>query len=763
MNRSTRVGLILSGFALIFLKLFSDLYKGASERLNPNLANDAINWAWPLYNQVKASMQSGILPTWNPDIALGAPIFPDLSLAMFYPLNWLIYLIDVPDALLTIHFLTVMIGMVCMYYYTRYLELAWPARILCVVLFAYALFTEAFHPVQGSSFCWLPLLLLLMHRYFDDPGYLHALSISIVLALCFLAGFVNFFVYTCMILFVYGSVLLMFSWPQYRLAGIASRVAMLVPALLLMLGLVAIQIVPAFEFSSLSVRSVLSDSGYQSGSIFENFSFGLMIRNYFLTNLAYLYANSNIPIPSGIYYLSGALLLIPFAFSSKRYRVISVALAASFVVMALFMLSNQVPALSFLQEIPLINSLRIHSRAMAYAQFLLIVLAGVGLSALCQRAARPSEAVGRSRELPGIALFLGYVALLGGFALSIRDNEWFFASFLVCTFLIVLVLLRPAGSPGAVHCCWIIALVIVVDVTAHRNNRFLVPAFVNDEVPFVNSNIGQARNVSNQYRVLFVPDSEAAAYELANIGSKYQISNISAYTPLTLARWQNFIRYLGGAEEFDRLISQSVNARFYGTFLPSLLRQLSNEPRILEMASLRYWFSRTGTTENGNALPRAYAVSHYVQTNDEVHSLSAIKANLPHIEDTVILENASPSYSSPSAPTRVGADVVITRYSADRVELDVDVAEPSIVVLTDAFYPGWRAYVDDKPATVFRANSLFRAVEVPPGRHQVVFRFHSNSLFWGMVVSLASAALVVGLLVTETIRRRSAHRPCSHP
>jgi hypothetical protein len=759
-SRSGKYGLILSGLVLLFLKLYYDLYLGASDGLFPNIASDAINWAWPFYNHVKVSVQSGMLPTWNPFIALGAPVFPDLSMAMFYPINWIIYLIEVPEALLAIQFVTVMIGILCMYYYTRYLRLTWPARILCAVLFAYTLFTESFHPVIASSLCWFPLLLLLVHRYFDSPCLFNALPISIVLALTFLAGFINFFFYTCMILFVYCSILLIFSWSRSGLGGIASRVAMLVPALLLMLGLVAAQLIPTIEFTNLSVRSVSSGSAYRSESALENFSLVLMLKNYFQTNLAYIYANGFFRLPSGVYYLGGTLLLLPFAFFSKQYRIVSLALTASFIFIVLFMLSNQVSALAFLQKIPLASSMRIHGRAMAYAQVLLIILSGVGLSVLCQQVRQPLEAMSRSRALLGVASFLGYAALLAIFALSIPDNNWFLASAALCTLLIVIVLLRPAETSTALRCGWIIALVIVVDVSAHRNNRFLVPAFVNKEVPFVSSNIEQAREVSGQSRVLFVAGGEGKAYRVANMGPKYQVAHIGAYTPLSLARWENFIRYLGGEQEYDQVISQSLNMRFYGAFIPSLLNLLSKEPRILEMASLRYWFSPTGTVEHENALPRAYVVRHYLQTDDEAHSLAAIKENLAHIENTVILENASPTYSSLPAPTREHGEAVITLHSNDRVELDVEVANPSILVLTDAFYPGWRAYVDDRPTPLFRANSLFRAVEVPAGKHRVSFRFIPISLYWGLAISFISAAIIVALMFRHSDRGKARQRVC---
>ena len=60
--------------------------------------------------------------------------------------------------------------------------------------------------------------------------------------------------------------------------------------------------------------------------------------------------------------------------------------------------------------------------------------------------------------------------------------------------------------------------------------------------------------------------------------------------------------------------------------------------------------------------------------------------------------------------------------------MEVDSEQPGILILHEAFYPGWFAEVDGQPARLLRANVLFRGVEVSEGRHLVVFRFAPFSL-----------------------------------
>jgi hypothetical protein len=58
-----------------------------------------------------------------------------------------------------------------------------------------------------------------------------------------------------------------------------------------------------------------------------------------------------------------------------------------------------------------------------------------------------------------------------------------------------------------------------------------------------------------------------------------------------------------------------------------------------------------------------------------------------------------------------------------RVEIVTTSMDGGLLVLHDTFYPGWTAEIDGKPASILRADILFRGVEVPPGVHLVTFRF----------------------------------------
>jgi uncharacterized membrane protein YfhO len=59
-----------------------------------------------------------------------------------------------------------------------------------------------------------------------------------------------------------------------------------------------------------------------------------------------------------------------------------------------------------------------------------------------------------------------------------------------------------------------------------------------------------------------------------------------------------------------------------------------------------------------------------------------------------------------------------------------------MVILSDAFYPGWRARVDHRPAGVYEINGAMRGVAVPRGKHTVTMRYRPVSVYLGAALTL---------------------------
>lgn len=95
----------------------------------------------------------------------------------------------------------------------------------------------------------------------------------------------------------------------------------------------------------------------------------------------------------------------------------------------------------------------------------------------------------------------------------------------------------------------------------------------------------------------------------------------------------------------------------------------------------------------------------------------------------------------------------IITYTANRVEMRAEnVPSSSYLVLSDAWYPGWKAIVNGETMPVYRANVMFRAVPVPAGESKIIFYFEPDLWYLGMAVG-AIAWLMWGIVMLWQLRK----------
>ena len=91
------------------------------------------------------------------------------------------------------------------------------------------------------------------------------------------------------------------------------------------------------------------------------------------------------------------------------------------------------------------------------------------------------------------------------------------------------------------------------------------------------------------------------------------------------------------------------------------------------------------------------------------------------------------------------ARIISSRFTAQRGEIEVDAQDRSLVVISQAYYPAWRAFLDGQPVPIWRANHAFQAVETPAGRHHLELVYRDSFFVFGVAVSaVALLACLVG-------------------
>jgi len=124
--------------------------------------------------------------------------------------------------------------------------------------------------------------------------------------------------------------------------------------------------------------------------------------------------------------------------------------------------------------------------------------------------------------------------------------------------------------------------------------------------------------------------------------------------------------------------------------------------------------------ENPRALPRVMLFTDW----RDADFATLIRTGWPEVDPrrTVLLEKAPQRIAVSSAA--VSGTARLVRYANTEVIVEVEAPTGGILLLNDVWHPWWRADVDGSETEILKADVIFRAVVVPPGKHVVRFSFH---------------------------------------
>jgi hypothetical protein len=156
--------------------------------------------------------------------------------------------------------------------------------------------------------------------------------------------------------------------------------------------------------------------------------------------------------------------------------------------------------------------------------------------------------------------------------------------------------------------------------------------------------------------------------------------------------------------------------------------------------------------EYDDRLPRAFLSASIVRVQDE-SELFARMADEGFDPEAMVLTTTNVSLDAAKSGD-LGEATLISR-TPNEVTIDVVAAETCALVLSDAYYPGWNAAIDDEPVQIFPAYHAFRGIVVPPGKHRVVFKYEPASFRYGVYAAFA-AMLATFIVAPAILIRRSA-------
>lgn len=166
-----------------------------------------------------------------------------------------------------------------------------------------------------------------------------------------------------------------------------------------------------------------------------------------------------------------------------------------------------------------------------------------------------------------------------------------------------------------------------------------------------------------------------------------------------------------------------------------------------------------------NPLPYAYLVDRPLVATGTADAYNAIISSGFEPGVHAIVTQTPRVAFSPESSGPVGQVLEVDR-SAELVRIRVEGNRPALLVLNDAFYPGWIASLDGQPTDIIRTNVMVRGVVVDRGIHEIEFRYEPRSFSIGLWISGLTLGLCIVGFTAFSLRRsvfRAFRLPQANP
>ncbi|MBV9790369.1 MAG: YfhO family protein [Chloroflexi bacterium] len=373
--------------------------------------HDLQYYFFPYHKLVVDITQSGHLPLWNPYAFSGIPLLGDGQTAMFYPPNWLFWLLSPIHALTVVVLLHFSIAGGGMWLYLRRLRLSRLAAFVAALAFMFNGFLVArvVHLSIMAGAALIPLIfwsieLLLQQR--TRRAFVLAAAMVCVQAL---AGHPQVPIYTAVGLGLYILTLAILHWRRERHWRAFTPLVYLAGVYVVGYALAAIQLVPWIEFASFSPRAASASYGFVTFQSLVKFDWLLFLFPYGYGGLrtTWLQSAPAWDLPVYMWERLAYVGILPLALAIvgiadlKRRRAAQdqrgdasrlqaerlLALIVVLVVLVLIAAGSSTPFGRLVYLLPAIGKLRAYARAIAVACFAITALAAFGVERLKQHSA----------------------------------------------------------------------------------------------------------------------------------------------------------------------------------------------------------------------------------------------------------------------------------------------------------------------------------------------------------------------------------------
>ncbi|MGQ9677121.1 MAG: YfhO family protein, partial [Chloroflexota bacterium] len=686
---------------------------------------DFTNQFYPFHHFAAREWWRGRIPLWNPYILGGHPFQADPQSAVFYPLNLLVCFFGgfgglSLEALQWQLVLNYLLAATFMFLFVRELTGRTLAAAIGSIAFTFSGFLTSYPmqqmPILESS-VWLPLILLFLERAVSQPGRRIAnLGLAgLGLGITILAGHPQtalYVAYTALAYYLFRGIVSRLSW---------SALLMGVDAFLLVgFGVAAVQVLPTVEFYSMSTRESALGYGWSGTGYGLDSLPGLLLSGWMGEK--------------ALFVGSVSVVLVVAAWLIPRGQTIFWTIVATFAVLVSLGKNGLVFPLLYALA-PGFSLFQHQERVMLVLALAIGVLASLGCRNLLELRER-SMRRWQLALLPVVPLLLVcWASVLAWKRSSGWDVSspvwscWLRLAAIVVACLVVVVLMWRSSGRFRAALGLALALLVAADLFGVNFGNNLSPTNPLPSPELVEA-VSSLQNHPEPFRIV-ADDSEVFPI---NYGCLALAPQLTGDTPITLQRTAAVL-----SQQDHWRVWQLFNVKFFITRKAvgdgfELVCQIDD----ISIYHVTY------------SMPRIWVVNDVRVAGSEREALALALDPMLHPGRTVVLERQPGLKLSPEQELHQTWRIVGNKSWWFKAEIET--TADGIFVLSEAYHPGWRAYVDGREVPILRADYALKAVELPAGKHIVEMHYRPLSFWAGLLIS----ALTLVMIAVVTIRTKLA-------
>ena len=660
---------------------------------------------------LKNALWHGELPLWNPYTLLGRPFLADPEVAAYYPPTWLFIILPETFAYWLVSSLHFAIGGWGMAKLAHEWGSFRPASIFAGV--AFIISPPFLGHLQGGllgfvcTIAWWPWLLFYTDRLCERPSAREILILTALLTASFLAGHTHAF-WLC------GCSLGFYILPRCADGDFATACrrtlrsyGLLALATLGALSLAAIELLPLLELSA--------ESNRVSGKLFASYA---SLTSAGMSSLIYPISPSETGWWDGALYVGLPVTLLGFIQLMRVRDVRMRSLACMALVCCALALGQATPLFDIIYPfVPAMGMFRFNNRFAMFLVFALILAAAV----FWKRSARSQLS---NWPVAVVTVIACYFLLSRYFTTSFLS-----LSMLACTTALVWACWRHPNWRVYAFCLW--GIVSAIDffpaaVSMGRSFQSYSPRHYSAYSAFPPDIEKEISNLRETAPIRFFLPHDILK---ANSGMVNHYSLAEGNVALSSARVWNYLHYAAG-------------------IIPSPFQTTYIDPGVHDKAPFPYKGANilVGWNPKQQQLilcppamlgQRAWLTHNVIIKENYFQALGVIIAGFNPLNGA-LLEDDYASFASGISAGHATGSVQISQFSRNRTSMTISTETAAVLVLAEAWFPGWQARIDGVKTTVFPVNVWMRGVTIPAGTHNVVFEYHSTYLVLGIIITLSA-------------------------